>query len=263
VEELVHARGRGAGVHVTFDPEFPAEQSRGRLDAAPGLHTEVYAPMPAKLHSKAAANEHEAVVSTATYLPESASRFELAAELRGAPADAVRTLLRATHQRDLAGVRAAAARAADHGVFLNDAVAGVDLLSARLEELLSGHPGQVLVAVKRFRDLETAGRLAELARGGAEVTVATRALPPKETALLDAAGVHLIDVPKEPSSLHGNAIVVDGTAYFGTAFLTKRALLHGSPTRQSREIGVVTDDPTAVAAVRTAVEQRLSQVPAG
>lgn len=257
-QSLADAGDRGVAVRLLMDPEFPEQQSRALLDAARGVEHRDYGQLPTKNHVKAFASEREGVISTGAFLPETADRFDLAVHLRGNAADALRQLLEASYVGRTDEVVDAAAAGRPFGIFLNDAKHGVHDLTNEIERMLD-HPRDVLIATKRFQDFETADQLARLGNDGSHVVVATRTLPAREQLLLDAAHVRTLDVPKEPASLHGNVIVADDTAYVGSAFLHKRALLRDRAVRQSRELGYVTRVPQEVAQLRAAVIARLEQ----
>lgn len=244
---------RRVQVSALLDPEYLSLQLRGRLRDA-GAVTNSYGRVPAKNHSKAAANERQGLISTAAYIADSRSRIDVSALLDGPGSAALLHLMRASSIGSSAAVVDAAQAAARHGILLNDPLHGVQLLTRHFEGMVSGAQHRILGMSKQFHDVDIAGRMAERAGTGVDVTIATRRFRSAEHGLLAAAGSDLREVPRSGTSLHGTVLVVDDQAYLGSAMLHHRSLNRPETTRLSREVGIVTTDAVAVAQLAGVVD---------
>ncbi|MCW2925858.1 MAG: hypothetical protein JWM98_3262 [Thermoleophilia bacterium] len=254
--EVGAATGRGH-VGVLLDPEFADLQHRPELEAA-GARLVEYGAWPAKNHGKAISSGDRAAISTAAFIPESAGRFDLTALLGADASRALASLQRASLSGDADAIRAAALLARAHGIGINDPLAGVATLTPMVEELLGSARGQLLVATKRLHDVDSVRLIAGSAAAGADVTVASRSVRGSDGRALREAGATVHELGIEGGSLHANVIVSDGRAWLGTPYLHHRPLGRGASIRSTREIGVVTDQPAAVARIEQAVRDRIA-----
>lgn len=258
--EVAGAARRGH-VGVLADPEFMQLQHRELLRGA-GAAVVDYGLEPAKNHGKGIVartpDGHRGAITTAALIPESAGRFDLTALLDEPSSVALRDLLHASMYGTDAQVHAAAAAAELRGIVINDPLRGIATLRDGVDGLVGGARDRLLVATKKFADQDTVSNLAERAGDDVAVELATRTVRKADRRELRAAGVAVHELGIEGGSMHANAIVADGRAYLGTAYLHHRPLGRGNSIRLPRELGVITDDPSAVAAIERAIRDRIA-----
>ncbi len=252
-------RGR---VGVLADPEFADLQHRDLLRSV-GATIVDYGAEPAKNHGKGivarTADGHVGAVTTAALIPESAGRFDMTALLDERSSVALRDLLHASLHGTDAEVQAAAAVAETRGIVLNDPLRGIYTLRDGVDGMLGGAKHRLLVATKKFADRETATALAARATDDVQVELVTRKVRRAERRELRDAGVAVHQLGIFGGSMHANAIVADCRAYLGTAYLHHRPLGRGDAVRLPREVGVIIDDPSAVATIERAIRDRMAR----
>lgn len=223
------SRGRD-GIDTLFlaDPEVSTE-IRSTLDSR-GVTVVDNGVMPVKNHAKSVVADGErAVVTTAALAKKTPLRFEVGAAFDGPAARAMSELTRATATADTPAIQAAAARAQQFGIVVNDPQHGVWHLTEEVRGMVDGARERLVIATKRLEEPGIMRSIEEAKRRGVDVTVARKV----------GAG----DMP-----LHANIVIADDAAYVGSGHLTKRVLTGGgSNGRISRELGVMIEQPALVA----------------
>ncbi len=208
------------------------------------------------VHSKAlVADNDRALVTTGVFRKGTRKRFDVGIEVGGSHARLLDRLMDA-EGRGPTAVRVAATTAARNGILLNDPAAGVQLLTRGIHHAIE-QSDDLLVATKWLADLDTTRALSAAHQRGASIDLRVEAIDPVNEYVLRRDGVPF-SVTTHPKGMHANVIVANGSdAIVSSAHLSPRALQPAAPGDQwverTRELGAVTSDPEAVAAIRRAV----------
>ncbi|MCW2925221.1 MAG: hypothetical protein JWM98_2625, partial [Thermoleophilia bacterium] len=243
VHEMKSAAKKGP-VSMLMDPEFASDQPRAAMKRLGATLTEVGG-FPAKNHAKGIVGTR-GMVSSVPYTRFARARVEFGAVLDPASTKALRKVLRAGMTRDPGTIQAAALAAREHGILLNDPLNGVFTLRDYLDDAVK-RSDSILGAVKVTDDAKSIRKLVSRAEAGAKVDLITRDISAGDVRYLRQAGAGVTEM----TTLHGNAMVFgEGgrkEAYIGSAYLNERSLGRSSNRRPTRELGIVTNDPSAIA----------------
>lgn len=247
------AAATGVDAKILGDEEMlHLGQFNGKLTRQEGLTIVPYSGEANKLHAKAVvADSNRAAITTATPKPSTRQdrSVEVAIEFGGKPAAALQKLMDADMSGDAARIRQAATEAASLGILINDAKLGIHTLTDGVEGLIDGAATRVQVVSKCLTDSEAMAHLARAQDRGVEVLTNTSKMTRRQN--VDKAAEMGLDVRPQKSwkhRIHANIVVVDHkVAYVGSMFFDKRPLGRAWASRKSHEIGVVLEDPGAIA----------------
>jgi phosphatidylserine/phosphatidylglycerophosphate/cardiolipin synthase-like enzyme len=242
-DALRAATNRGVETRLLVCPEMDARYDLVKTLDGIGAKAKPHGTLPNKVHSKAlVADRKVGVVSTGPWLlgPGKYRKdwLDYSVTFEGDAAAALDNLTTSSLTRGKRKVAVAAGEAAQHGIYLNDPARGVDLLSRKLQDMVTHASKRIVISVKRFSD-KTMQDLVQQARDrGVEVVVADR-----------ASGWSKV--------LHGNMVMVDDTeAYIGSGMLNSRLIAGGGTSgRKARELGVVVRGKQPIADIKRALKE--------
>ncbi|MCW2924021.1 MAG: hypothetical protein JWM98_1425, partial [Thermoleophilia bacterium] len=185
-----------------------------------------------------------ALVSTAAFGDRSRNVVDFTFDVRDpAAVAALQRWSQATRSGTTQELRAAGDALQQHDIYVNDPLAGQGqrALTQRLVETIDAVPaGETIHIGSKVYDGND-----PKAKKSTVLKAIRRA--EKRGVTVDA----LDERTAQQAGLHGTAVVTHDTAYVGTAHLSRKATDGTANGRQSREIGVFTQDPDHVASVRS------------
>lgn len=211
---------------------------------------------PHKTHLKVLAGETESWVGTTgphRLRPRRSRAFDMAATFGAQDTEVIRRMLAAARNGDPREIGASARAGLAHGFVLNDPAAGVLNLRKAVNLVASSAQSELVVASKKVDDRKFFAGLAKHAARGVDVLAETTyRSEAKDLARVRKAATDAVDFgvhpAGSPTNMHLNFVVADRElAYIGTGHLTKRGLGRDSAKRPSRELGIITRDPKAIA----------------
>ena len=207
---------------------------------------------PLKQHGKSASRDEGAEGLVATDLADAGAfeRIELAVTFQSAPARSL-AAVHAAPADDLEGLRRRLARAAADGVLVNDPRVPARHVTEGAQLLMRDPGAWLRIATEQFDSIDA---VREIAAMGAAAELVTHSIPKAQRRTLAKAGVTVRVVDEERArraraALHGTVIDSEHGVLVTSAYLVDR-VMHGSPGRQSREVGVLLSDAAATAGRR-------------
>jgi hypothetical protein len=223
----------------------------------PSLHPSLF------IHSKSESADRRLAGITTLALRRQArlNLVEVTGLIHGPGAASVDDMLSAQRSGNPDLIREADLAAAARGVLVNDPVVELHLLSDQQRRLLAEEPQELDVFTKSLRDVDAVKLLVAARARGVTVNVYAGEISPDAEGALRHAGATLYGLENDP--VHANVIVAKGLgqAVWSTAHLTQRAFgagvtdgLNGSGLavnpadagQRSRELGAITNSPTAI-----------------
>jgi phosphatidylserine/phosphatidylglycerophosphate/cardiolipin synthase-like enzyme len=237
---ITGAADRGVTVGGLIDADVVDKETRQSLASAGDVIR--YAPSPGKQHSKAiVADARRGLVATDLADIEGLNRVEYGVEVRGDAARALDELVRLTHDAPASHASQAIRAAANHGIVMNEPAHGHTGLTGAVGDAVSGASSKLTVLTKELSSEDMATQIADAARRGVTVLVATESIPKTLRSELVDAGVTVRKVKagkSEGRGMHGTLIASDDQTLVGSIYLKDSVLVPGRD-RRSRELGVL------------------------
>jgi len=279
IDALVEFRRQNPDAEITIvatklgDPSFHASpEFREYLDLLADHRINVDAftgpdgPTRQVIHAKGIVVDGHVLLSTAAVIDPNKNKADFSLELPPEAADAFRRYTdEAIHGDATPDRRQELARElAQHGVVINDPVAGLPYISRAHDALIRGATSDLLISLSELVDPDITRRLIERADSGVNVVIQVRELDPESQRLLQdaiarGANLHYEDANTWQPRPHYNVIVADhSAAYVGTSYLwpTQRNMVHHG---RSFESGVLLSGGAA-ASVHTQIAALHAQV---
>ncbi|MBC7645431.1 MAG: phosphatidylserine/phosphatidylglycerophosphate/cardiolipin synthase family protein, partial [Thermoleophilia bacterium] len=207
-------------LNLLVDPEYgpKAQKVLGRL---PNTDVTSYGKMPNKNHAKIFHTGTESLITTGAFTSKTAERYEFVVHLTGDTAVAAREVTESAISGNKTRMAKALDVANEHGIALNDATTGKQLLTQRLHQMIGGAQHELTISTKIYTD-PTVRHLVDQAA---------------------ARGVNVLFTDIRAQGMHGTLVMADNDIYLGTAHLSPRALGDMRLAyRKAREVGVFVRD---------------------